>query len=56
LLLDEQCIDGNITFQHELHLQQTPSLLCPKPYKHQKTIKLNLNTPWMKKIIKKQQN
>jgi hypothetical protein len=27
-----------------LHLQQILPLLCPKPYKHPKTTKLNLNT------------
>jgi hypothetical protein len=27
-----------------LHLQQTFPLLCPEPYKDQKTTKLNLNT------------
>jgi len=41
---DEQCTNGNIVFQPKLHLQQTLSLLCPKPYKHPKTTKLNLNT------------
>jgi len=40
----EQCIDGNVASQPKLHLQQTLLLLCPKPYKHPKTIKLNLNT------------
>jgi hypothetical protein len=44
LLHDEHCIDGNITFQPELHLQQTLPLLCLEPYKHPKTTKLNLNT------------
>jgi len=41
---DEQCTNVNIIFQPKLHLQQTLPLLCPKPYKHQKTTKLNLNT------------
>jgi len=41
---DEQCTNGNIVFQPKLHLQQTFPLLCPKPYKHPKTTKLNLNT------------
>ncbi len=43
MLHDEQCIDGNVTFQLQLHLQQTLPLLCPEPYKHPKTTKLNLN-------------
>jgi hypothetical protein len=37
----------------ELHLQQTVPLFCPEPYKHPKTTKLNLNTPWMKSNYKK---
>jgi hypothetical protein len=49
LLHDEQCIDGGVASQPELHLQQTLPLLCPEPYKHQKTTKLNPNTLWMKK-------
>jgi len=44
LMHDEQCTNGNIVFQSKLHLQQTLPLLCPKPYKHPKTTKLNLNT------------
>jgi hypothetical protein len=52
-LNDEQCIDGDVVFQLELHLQQTFPLLCPEPYKHQKTTKLNPNTPWMKQNYKK---
>ncbi len=44
LMHDEQCTNGNIVFQPKLHLQQTLPLLCPKPYKHPKTTKLNLNT------------
>jgi len=55
LLYDEQCIGGDVASQPELHLQQTLLLLCPKPYKHPKTTKLNPNTPWMKQnyILKK---
>jgi hypothetical protein len=34
-------------------LQQTFPLLFPQPYKHPKTTKLNLNTPWMKQNYKK---
>jgi hypothetical protein len=48
LLHDEQCIDGVVTYQPELYLQQNFPLLFPKPYKHPKTTKLNPNTPWMK--------
>jgi hypothetical protein len=44
LLHDEQCTNGNIASQPELHLQQTLLLLCPKLYKHPKTTKLNFNT------------
>jgi hypothetical protein len=44
LLHDEQCIDGSIASQPKLHLQQTLLVLCLKPYKHQKTTKLNLKT------------
>jgi hypothetical protein len=44
LLHDEQCTNVNVASQPELHLQQTLPLLCPKPYKHPKTTKLNLNT------------
>jgi hypothetical protein len=43
-LHEEQCIDGNVASQLELHLQQTLLLLCHEPYKHLKTTKLNLNT------------
>jgi len=43
LLRDKQCTNDNIAFQPELHLQQKFLLLCPKPYKHPKTTKLNLN-------------
>jgi hypothetical protein len=39
---------ATFALQHELHLQQTLHLLCPKLYKHPKTTKLNLNTPLMK--------
>jgi hypothetical protein len=42
----------DIASQHEMHLQQTPLLLCHEPYKHPKTTKLNLNTPWMKQNYK----
>jgi hypothetical protein len=52
-LNDEQCIDGDVTFQPKLHLQQTFPLLCHEPYKHPKTTKLNPNTPWMKQNYKK---
>jgi len=44
LLHDEQCTNGNVASQLELHLQQTLLLLCPEPYKHPKTTKLNFNT------------
>jgi len=44
LLHDEQFTNGSIAFQPELHLQQIIPLLCPKPYKHPETTKLNLNT------------
>jgi hypothetical protein len=44
LLHDEQCTDGNIASQLELHFQQIFLLLCLEPYKHPKTTKLNLNT------------
>ncbi len=44
LLHDEQCTYGNVAFQSKLHLQQTLPLLCPEPYKHPKTTKLNFNT------------
>ncbi len=43
----------NVTFQLELHLQQTLPLLCLEPYKHPKTTKLNPNTPSMKQNYKK---
>jgi hypothetical protein len=56
LLHDEQCIDGDVAFQPKLHLQQTLRLLCPEPYKHVKTTKLNPNTPWMKQNYKKKKN
>jgi hypothetical protein len=35
--------DGDIASERQQHLQQTPHLLCPKPYKHPKPTKLNLN-------------
>jgi hypothetical protein len=44
LLHDKQCIDGSVTYQPKLHLQQILPLLCLEPYKHPKTIKLNFNT------------
>jgi hypothetical protein len=44
LLRDKQCTNDNIASQPELYLQQNFPLLCPKPYKHPKTTKLNLNT------------
>jgi hypothetical protein len=37
-------MDGNITPQPKLHLQQTRLFLCPELYKHPKTTKLNFNT------------
>jgi hypothetical protein len=53
LLHDEQCKDGSVAFQLELHLQQTGPLFGSEPYKHPKITKLNRNTPWIKynKII-----
>jgi hypothetical protein len=45
LLHDEQCKDGGVASQPELHLQQTGPLFDPEPYKHQKITKLNHNTP-----------
>ncbi len=36
--------------------QEALLLLCPKPYKHPKTTKLNFNTPWMNQIYKKTTN
>jgi len=48
LLHDEQCANGGIASQPQLHFQQTLPLLCPEPYKHPKTTKSNPNTPWMK--------
>jgi hypothetical protein len=44
LLHDKQCTNGSHASQPELHLQQTLPLLCPEPYKHPKTTKLNHNT------------
>jgi hypothetical protein len=41
---DEQCIDGSVASQLELHLQQTLSLLCFEPYKHPKTTIYKFNT------------
>jgi hypothetical protein len=40
---DEQCKNGGIASQPELHLQQTLPVFGPEPYKHPKT-KLNPNT------------
>jgi hypothetical protein len=48
LLHDEQCKDGGIAFQPELHLQQIGPLFGPEPCKHPKITKLNHNTPCMK--------
>jgi hypothetical protein len=48
LLHDEQCKNGSIAFQPELHLQQIFPMFGLEPYKHPKTTKLNPNTPWMK--------
>jgi hypothetical protein len=48
LLHDEQCKNGGIASQPELQLPQTLLVFGPEPYKHPKTTKLNLNTPWMK--------
>jgi hypothetical protein len=52
-LHDEQCIDGGVASQPELHLQQILPLLSPKPYKHPETTKFNPNTSWMKQNYKK---
>jgi hypothetical protein len=48
LLHDEQCKNGGIASQPELHLPQTGPFFGPEPYKHPKITKLNRNTPWMK--------
>jgi hypothetical protein len=48
LLHDEQCKNGGVASQPELHLPQTLPLFGPEPYKHPKITKLNHNTPWMK--------
>jgi hypothetical protein len=48
LLHDDQCKNGGVASQLELHLQQTGPLFGPKPYKHPKITKLNCITPWMK--------
>jgi hypothetical protein len=53
LLHDEQCKNGGVASQPELHLQRTGPLFGPKPYKHPKITKLNCNTPWMKYNKKK---
>jgi hypothetical protein len=50
---DEQCRNGGIASQPELHLQQIIPLLSHEPYKHPKTTKLNIKTPWMKQNYKK---
>jgi hypothetical protein len=53
-LHDEQCTNGEVASELELHLQQILPLLCPKPYKHPKITKLNPNTLQMKQnYIKK---
>jgi hypothetical protein len=39
LLHDEQCKNGGIAYQPELHLQQTGPFFGPKPYKHPKITK-----------------
>jgi hypothetical protein len=48
LLHDEQCKNGGVASQPELHLQQTFPVFSPELYKHPKTTQLNPNTPWMK--------
>jgi hypothetical protein len=48
LLHDEQCKDGGVASQPELHLQQIGPLFGPEPYKHPKITKLYRNTPWIK--------
>ncbi len=48
LLHDEECKNGGVASQPELHLQQTGPLFGHEPYKHPKITKLNRNTPWMK--------
>jgi hypothetical protein len=48
LLHDEQCKNGGVAFQPELHSPQIGPLFGPEPYKHTKINKLNHNTPWMK--------
>jgi hypothetical protein len=48
LLHDEQCKNGGVAFQLELHLEQTRPLFGLEPYKHPKITKLNRNTPSMK--------
>jgi hypothetical protein len=54
LMHEQQCTNGDVASQPELHLQQTFLLLSPEPYKHPKTTKLNPNKPWMKQNYKKQ--
>jgi hypothetical protein len=47
----------NAAFQLELHLQQTLPLLCPEPYKHLKTTKLNPRHTFEEtKLLKKKNN
>jgi hypothetical protein len=53
LLHDEQCKNGDVESQPELHLQQIGLLFSPESYKHPKITKLNYNTPWMKYNFKK---
>ncbi len=51
-MYDEQCRNGGVAFQPELHLEQTLLFLSPHIYKHPKTTILNLNTLWMKQNYK----
>jgi len=53
LLHDEQCKNGGVASQPELHLSQIGPLFGPEPYKYTKVNKLNRNTPWMKYNNKK---
>jgi hypothetical protein len=48
LLHDEKCKNASVASQPELQLRQILLVFGPEPYKHQKTTKLNPNTPWMK--------
>jgi hypothetical protein len=45
LMHDEECRNGDVASQLELHLQQNFPLLSPQPYKHPNTTILNPNTP-----------